>query len=191
MRRVPLGATVVAAVLGVSPANATDYNVIHLDARGCPQCKVTVTGVIERFGEVRSHSGTVALYRGVGTAWVPKRFNIVGLEVEDPKRQTGWNSVTTVALRYRGFQLGDSVSNRQSRRAKWAQDCLAITERETWVGFRVVRDRNPTKWKRKDPTWTKFSLRAWASPQLAGYGLFTEAFGGRSSVQNSSCGLRP
>jgi hypothetical protein len=147
--------------------------------------------VIERWGEWKGVYQTVALYEGIGSAIIPARFDTVGFLVEDPKRRTGWGATSQVALNYRGFSPGDSVTNGESRRAKWAQSCMSITAEETWVAFRVVKDRNPLKWKGKDPTWTRFSLRAWASPQIGGVGLFGAAYGGRASTQNPQCGYEP
>lgn len=186
-------ALIAAAVMGVTahPAAATDYNAIHLEAKGCPRCDVTVHGMVERWGEWKSVSQTISLYDGIGTAMIPARFTRLGFLVQDRAGKTGWNSVTTVALLYRGFQPGDRVSKRQSRTAKWAQACMSVSEPETWVNFRVVKDRNPKRWKGKDPTWTQYSLRAWASPQIAGDGLFGETYRGRSSTQNPSCGYEP
>lgn len=192
MIRIPLTiAVALTGPLGLSPAMATDYNTIHLQAKGCPRCEITVNGMAQRWGEWRSVNQTVSLLGGIGTAVIPARFTTLGFLVEDRQRKTGWNSVTTVALLYRGFQPGDRVTKKQSRKSRWAQDCMLITSPETWVSFRVVKDRNPTKWKRRDPTWTKYSLRAWANPQIAGTGLFREAWGGRISTQNPSCGYIP
>ena len=180
-----------ALLASTNPAAATDYNVVHLQAKGCARCDVTVHGMVQRWGDWKGFSQTVSLYDGIGSAWIPARFTTVGFLVQDRARRTGWNSVTSVALRYRGHQPGDSVTNSQSHKAKWAQACMTVTAPESWITFNVVKDRNPTKWKGKDPTWTKYSLRAWASPQIEGTGLFNESFHGRSSTQNPSCGYAP
>lgn len=175
----------------VSPAAADTYSAIHLEAKGCARCEITVHGMVQRWGEWKGFSQTVSLYNGTGTAMVPARFTTLGFLVQDPKRNTGWNSVTTIALTYRGYQPGQGVTNRQSRKAKWAQTCMTISGPETWVTFRVAQNRNPLKWKGKDPTWTKYSLRAWASPQIPGTGLFQDTDRGRASTQNPSCGYQP
>lgn len=191
MFRLALASSVAAVGLSAGPAVATDYNAIHLEAKGCPRCDITVYGMVERWGEWKSVNQTVSLYDGIGTAMIPRRFNTIGLLVVDPKRHTGWNSVTTVAFHYRGYQPGDRVTNRQSMEANWSQFCMPITEPETFVRFAIVKDRNPAKYKRTDQTWTKYSLRAWANPQIAGSGLFHETYKGRASTQNPGCGYEP
>lgn len=171
----------------VGPAAATDVNTLHLEARGCPNCDLYVEGLIGKNANTKSFSQKVPLYKGIGTVTIPTRFASVSIGVQDRAGKTGWNSLTTVALLYRGYQPGDTVTNRQSRKAKWAQDCLPVTQPETWLTFRVVKDANPTKY-RKDPTWTRYSLRAWASPQIAGTGNYTEAWHGRTANQQTMCG---
>lgn len=176
-------ASVATVVTDATPATAAD-NVVHLEAIGCPNCEVLVTGLIRKGGEWKGGGQSVVLYGGLGTATFPSEFKTIGIEVQDRAKRTGNGSVTTVAFLYRGFQPGDRVSNRQSRNAKWAQDCVTLTEPETWIKFRVKKDRNP---KRLAPR-SKYSLRAWASPQIAGWGTYKEAYRGRTSIVNSLCG---
>ena len=128
------------------------------------------------------------LYGGTGVAIVPSGFSKIGIGISDKRYRTGWNSRTTVALLYRGFEAGDTVTNKQSKRSKWAQDCLPLTQPETFVTFVVKWDGNPKKYKKVDQTWTKYSLRAWAVPQLEGDGDYKEARRGRTSNQQNVCG---
>lgn len=170
-------------------AVAEEYREVNLEARGCPNCIVTVESMRGTGSNTKFFNQVVPLYGGTGVAIVPSRFSEIAIVVSDKRRRTGWNSRTTVALLYRGFQPGDTVTNEQSKRSKWAQDCLPLTQPETFVTFRVKWDRNPRKYKKTDGTWTKYSLRAWAVPQLAGDGNYTEARRGRTSNQQNGCGF--
>ena len=124
----------------------------------------------------------MTLHQGIGTATIHRSAR--------PRRgKTDWSATTTVALPHPGYQPGDTVTKRQSRKAYWAQGSLPITQPESWITFRVVKDANPTK-HRKDRTWSRYSFRAWDVPQVAGTGNHTEEWHGRLANHQSTCGYR-
>lgn len=187
----PRGGQFSTAVDSVGPAHAEESNLIHLEARGCSDCLVYVQALKGSGIRTKSFDQTVYLYDGIGTATVPVSYRSVNLGVQDKAGETGWNAMTTVALLYRGFKPGDRVSNLESRRSRWAQDCLPNTAAEQFVTFRVKWDRNPKKYKKSDQTWTKYSLRAWAVPQVQGVEGYREAYRGRTANQQNMCGYQP
>lgn len=155
------------------------YNRVVLQVSGCPDCQVRLLSRDE-------YRGAVSLVAGEGAIDVPEDFTSLDLLVEDANQETGWGATTEVALLYEGFSPGETVTDEESRGAASAYPCLTVSQRETLVSFEVAWDRNPPS---EVGDWTEYSLRAWASPQMAADGLPVETLQGRLATQNPSCGL--
>lgn len=186
------GLLAVAAMLAPMPSSdAATSNVLHFQVTGCAACKVGVWGsTTTASGITNTFYQSVTLSRGLGAVTIPPRVTSVEVTVTKPKSKSG-SSLTEVAMLYRGFQPGDRVSNAQSRRSRWAQRCLPVTQPETWLSFQVDRNKNPRRWRKKDPLWTPYDLRAWADPQVSAENVFVEAPRGRLSTQNpGGCAFR-
>ncbi len=188
MKSLLMSAVGVGLVLGGSPAMAE--NTVYVTVEGCRHCTVTAAAV-----SVQNDDRTIykqqSMFNGTTTFWIPEEYPSVSFEITPKSGESGWNSVTIVAPLYRGFQPGQKVSVKQARKSKWAQGCVAITQPETWLDVRVVKNKNPKKYKKGDPTWTRYSLLAWASPQVQGVGQWMDTYKGRTSAQNTFCGLGP
>ncbi len=87
-----------------------------------------------------------------------------------------------VALRYAGFAVGRTVTNRESDRARLGADCWAGTTRAD-VTFRLQAEvfSSVVNGYKGD------SMRVWASPGVRTFGPMTQTFRGSLPKQDTDC----
>ena len=194
-----VGAIVEAAGLLLAfphPAGAELMQTLRIKAVGCSDCVVTVQFAKAKISPGRPDSWPPNTWRelqlrnGRAQIQVPWDAGWFGLGVQTKAGMSGAGAQTVVAMNYAGYGMGDTVSNRQSRRAPFGTAC-AYFHRDMTVRFKVQRDRLPKDATRNDPTIGKWKrlLRAWASPQQAPQStdFYTPTEKGLLRTQNTAC----
>lgn len=177
-----------APVMALSAQPAFADNQVYVTVDGCNKCQIAATAIsVEDSDEVLERS-PLQMFNGTATFYLPEEFSSVAFEIIPKSGAAGWNSTTVVAAQYRGYEVGQKMTVKKARRAQWARPCVAVTQPETWLDVRVVKNKNPKKYKKGDPTWTRYSLLAFASPAVQGIGWMS-TYKGRTSAQNTFCGL--
>ena len=146
--RIRSAALTACLLIGITSAPALADKTVTLEAEGCPSCRVTVGSVeqVEPFDENdprwRSFGESYQLDRGRVVVSVPDWVDSFQVGVTTKGGVSGPNSVASVAWQYRGYGVGEVVTNRMSRRAKAARICAAPVDGDT-LRFRVQRERGP------------------------------------------------
>lgn len=163
--KTPLIATTTCSVLAITVAPATAKTTIDvpIKVKNCASCMINAMALVGDDG----WDQTVRLRNGAGVLRVPSRVSDFQIHIRKGEWYAGApNSAALIVMAYTGEEVGSPISNKRSRTSKSGFVCVPLSEGLV-IRARVKLIKAPrySGW-RKDHTFSKKYIRAWASPTL-------------------------
>ena len=156
--------TCAALVIAVAPANAVTTIDVPIKIKNCQSCLIYASSTARAGGAYLDQ--TVRLRKGAGVLHVPSGVSNFQINVSKGRYLGHSNSAALIVMAYTGEVVGSPISNKRSRTSKSAFVCVPLSEGLV-IRARVRLMKTPHyKGWRKDQTFHKKFVRAWASPTL-------------------------
>ena len=157
--------TCAALVVALPPATAETTIDVPIKIKNCKSCLVYASSTARPGGAYLDQ--TVRLRNGAGVLRVPSRVSNFQVHIRKGEWYAGApNSAALIVMAYTGEEVGSPISNKRSRTSRSGFVCVPLSKGLV-IRARVKLFKAPRyKGWRKDHSFSKKYVRAWATPTL-------------------------